>query len=144
MKAVFNFKETELINEKIEDLALMLVFNEDSIDEILDDYDEVYDFVEEKLDSTNMANIADIEIEDACEECVYLYNGCFTGKGEEGLYPETQQQLQSLIDTHNEALKVFDKEQVRIMVRSNELWEDCNEQDFSLEEFLSMFKLVEE
>lgn len=143
MKAIFKYKDKTLINEKIEDVALMLVFDEEFIEHIYSLNDNIEEFVDEVLSSeTNIYDIASIGIEAPCDDFVYLYNECFTGNGEEGLYPQNKEELQSLIDTYNETLKAFDEKQVRVMVRSNDLWEDCNEKDFSLEEFLSMFKLM--
>lgn len=74
---------------------------------------------------------------------VYLSGESFTGKGEEGVYPSNKEELQLLINSYNEAVKSFDKDKVRIAVYSNYLYENGNEDDFSLEEFLNSFELIE-
>ena len=68
----------------------------------------------------------------------------FTGEGEEGMYPSNKKELQLLINSYNEAVKVFGQDKVRIAVYSNYLYDDCNEDDFTLEEFLDNFKLIKD
>ena len=64
-----------------------------------------------------------------------------TGEGEDGYYPANEEELKMLIGSYNEIAKVFGKERVKIAVYSCYLYENYNEEDFSLEEFLMNFRL---
>ena len=145
MKAIFRCEGKELINEEIEDISLAIEFFDREIDNLFDWYDCMEDYVYDLLnEETNIYNMFRIGLEAPIDEIVYFYFDYFTGKGEEGCYPKTKEELQILIKMYNEVLKSFDKDQVKIEVTSNTLWKDCNQKGFSLDEFLKMFELEEE
>lgn len=145
MKAIFKCEGKELINEKIEDISLAVEFFDEELDDIFEKYDcmenYVFDLLKEK---TNIYNMFRVGLEAPIDEIVYFHFAYFTGEGEEGCYPKTKEELQILIKMYNEVLKAFDKDQVKIEVTSNTLWKNCNQEGFSLDEFLKMFRLEEE
>ncbi len=132
--------------KKIEDVSLTIDFFNDDVGSILEEFDTIEDYVSYILaKETNIYDMFRVGLEAPIDEIVYFYvDGGFTGEGEEGLYPQTEEELQILIEIYNELLKAWNTDKVRIMVTSNSLWEDCNAKDYSLEEFLEMFELVEE
>ncbi|MDC4245668.1 hypothetical protein [Clostridium perfringens] len=145
MKAIFNYNGKELVNEKIEDVSLAIEFFDEELDDIFEEYDCMEDYVFDLLEEkTNIYNMFRIGLEAPIDEIVYFHFDYFTGEGEEGCYPKTKEELQILIKMYNEVLKAFNKDQVKIEVTSNTLWKNCNQEGFSLEEFLKMFRLEEE
>ncbi|WP_252251273.1 hypothetical protein [Clostridium sp. VAP52] len=138
MKAIFNLGNKTIENEKIENVCLLIELGDDFKDE--DDNEE---YVIDKIKRhSSLFKLDRFEIECPFEDLVYMSNESFTGEGEEGVYPANQNELDILINCYNELLKVFNEEQVKISVHSNYLYEEGNEDDFSLKEFLNNFKLV--
>lgn len=138
MKAIFELNNKTIENEKIENISLLIKLGEEFEDE--DNNEEyVVNFLQDKC---KVFEIDRFEIECPYGDLVYLSNESFTGKGEEGVYPSNKEELQLLINSYNEIVKAFDKDKVRIAVYSNYLYDNYNEDDFSLEEFLNSFKLI--
>ena len=140
MKAIFELNNKVVENEKIENVSLLIKLGEDFKDE---DWEENEFHTINRLErKCNIFELAEFGIECPYEDLVYLYCESFTGEGESGVYPYNKEELQILIDSYNEAVKVFGKDKVRIAVYSNSLYDEGNEDDFSLEEFLNCFKLI--
>ncbi|MBY6838656.1 hypothetical protein [Clostridium botulinum] len=138
MKAIFNLGNKTIENEKIENVCLLIELGDNFKDE-----DDNEDYVIDKIKHhSNLFKLDRFEIECPFEDLVYISNESFTGEGEEGIYPSNQNELGILIKCYNELLKVFNEEQVKISVHSNYLYEEGNEADYSLKEFLNNFKLV--
>lgn len=141
MKAKFSLNGNTIENEQIENVSLLIILGSKFKDEYCYDNEEyVIDLLKQK---SKIFNVDRFEIECPYGDLVYLSNESFTGEGEEGVYPNNKKELQILIDSYNEAKKVFGSDKVRISVYSNYLYENVNEDDFSLEEFLSNFELIE-
>lgn len=139
MKAIFKFNNKTIEDEKIENVALLIMLGKD-----FEDRDDNEEYVIDSLEKNcKIFNLDRFEIECPCNDLVYLSNESFTGKGEEGVYPSNMEELQLLIDSYNEATKVFGSNKVKVSVYSNYLYEKGNEDDFSLEDFLNNFKLIE-
>lgn len=138
MKAIFNLENKTIENEKIENVCLLIELGDKFKNE--DDNEE---YVIGKIKHhSNLFKLDRFEIECPFEDLVYISNESFTGEGEEGFYPSNQNELDILINCYNELLKVFNENQVKISVHSNYLYEEGNESDFSLKEFLNNFKLI--
>nr|DAQ97626.1 MAG TPA: hypothetical protein [Caudoviricetes sp.] len=142
MRAKFSLNGNTIENEQIENVSLLIILGSKFKDEYCYDNEEyVIDLLKQKC---KIFNVDSFEVECPCEDLIYLSNESFTGEGEEGVYPNNKKELQILIDSYNEAKKVFGSDKVRISVYSNYLYENVNEDDFSLEEFLSNFELIED
>lgn len=140
MKALFKLNGKTIEDEKIENISLLVKLGDEFKDE--DDNEEyVVNSLENKCQIFKLDRFT---IECPFEDLVYLSNESFTGEGEEeeGVYPSNEEELNLLINSYNEAIKVFGKDKVKIAVYSNYLYEDANEDDFTLEEFLNSFKLL--
>ena len=140
MKAIFKLNNKIIENEKIENISLLIKLGEEFKDSE-DNEEYVIKFLENKC---RIFELDEFAIECPCDDLVYLSNESFTGEGEEGMYPSNKKELQLLINSYNEAVKVFGQDKVRIAVYSNYLYDDCNEDDFTLEEFLDNFKLIKD
>ena len=139
MKAIFTLGDKVIKDEKIENVCLLIKLD-DKFKEKDEEYNEKY-VINKLRKKSNIFELDEFEIECPCEDLVYLSNTSFTGQGEEGIYPFDETELSILIDSYNEALKVFGEDNVKITVHSNYLYDDCNEDDFSLEEFLKNYTL---
>ncbi|MDU3584373.1 MAG: hypothetical protein E7F84_21005 [Clostridium butyricum] len=139
MKAIFKLNNKTIENEKIENVALLIKLGEEFKDK--DDNEEYV--ITLLYDKCKIFELDRFAIECPYGDLVYLSNESFTGEGEEGVYPSNKEELQLLINSYNEAIKSLDKDKVRIAVYSNYLYDNCNEDDFSLEEFLNNFELIE-
>lgn len=138
MKAIFKLNNKIIENEKIENISLLIKLGEE-----FEDKDDNEEYVINSLKNTcKIFELDRFEIECPYGDLVYLSNESFTGEGEEGVYPSNEDELQLLINSYNEAVKSFNKDKVRIAVYSNYLYDNCNEDDFTLEEFLNSFKLI--
>lgn len=140
MKAIFKLKNRTIENEKIENICLLIKLGEEFENE--DDNEEYV--INSLQDKCRIFELDRFAIECPYGDLVYLSSESFTGEGEEGRYPCNKEELQILINSYNEAVKIFDKDNVRIAVYSNYLYDDCNEDDFPLEEFLNNFELIED
>lgn len=140
MKAIFKLNNRIIENEKIENVALLIKLGEE-----FEDTDDNEEYVANSLkDTCEIFKLDRFGIECPYGDLVYLSNESFTGEGEEGVYPSNEEELQLLINSYNEAVKSFDKDRVRIAVYSNYLYDNYNEDDFTLEEFLNSFKLIKD
>ncbi|HBJ1650907.1 TPA: hypothetical protein LA460_000126 [Clostridium botulinum] len=140
MKAIFNLGNKTIENEKIENVCLLVKLGDKFKDE---DWRDNEEYVIDKIKNhSNLFELDRFGIECPFEDLVYISNESFTGEGEEGVYPSNQNELDILINCYKELLKVFNENQVKISIHSNTLYEEGNEDDFSLEEFLNDFKLV--
>lgn len=140
MKATFKFNNKTIENEKIENITLLIALGKEFEDE--DDNEEyVINTLQEKC---KIFEVDRFGIECPYGDLVYLSSESFTGEGEEGVYPSNKEELQLLIDSYNEAVTVFGEDKVKIAVYSNYLYENANEDDFSLKEFLNCFELMED
>ena len=141
MKAIFKLNNKTIENEKIENISLLIKLGEEFKDKIdIDNEEYVINHLKNKCQIFKLDRFG---IECPYQDLVYLSNESFTGEGEEGVYPDNKEELQLLINSYNEAVQAFDKDKVRIAVYSNYLYDDYNEDDFSLEEFLNSFELIE-
>lgn len=139
MRATFTLNNKTIENQKIENISLLIKLG----DEFLDSDDNAEYVINTLKSKSNIFNIDRFGIECPYGDLVYLYNDSFTGEGEEGVYPANKDELKILIDSYNEAKKVFGEENVKIALYSNYLYDNCNEDDFSLDEFLDNYKLIE-
>lgn len=137
MKAIFELNGKIIEDEQIESVYLLIKLGE----EFEDEEDNVNYVINSLKSKSDIFKLDRFGIECPYEDLVYLSNESFTGEGEVGAYPSTKKELQLLVESYNEAVKVFGENKVRIAVYSNYLYESGNEDDFSLEEFLSGFKL---
>lgn len=138
MKAIFELNNKTIEDEKIENVCLLIKLGEGFVDKN-DNEKYVINSLQDKCEIFKLDRFG---IECLYEDLVYLYNESFSGVGESGLYPSNKEELQLLINSYNEVLKVFDENKVRIAVYSNYLYDNANEDDFSLAEFLNSFKLL--
>ena len=140
MKAIFRLNNKIIENEKIENIALLIKLGEE-FEEREGNEEYVINYLKDKC---KLFELDRFGIECSYGDLVYLFNGSFTGEGETGLYPANKEELQILINSYNELIKVFNKDRVRIAVYSNYLYENYNEDDFSLDDFLKNFELIED
>lgn len=139
MKAVFELNGKAIGNEKIEDVSLLIILGEDFKE---NDWRWNENYVIKQLEEEcNIFDMDEFNIECPYEDLVYFSNCSFTGVGEVGYYPSNPDELAKLVASYLEAVKVFG-DRVRVSVHSNYLYENGNEDDFSLEEFLNNFKLM--
>lgn len=139
MKAIFKLNEKTIENEQIENISILIQLGEE-----FEDSDDNVEYVVNSLkDKCDIFEIDSFQIECPYEDLVYLSNESFTGEGESGMYPCNKEELQVLVNSYNEAIKVFSKNNVKIAVHSNYLYDNYNEDDFSLDEFLNSYKLIE-
>lgn len=138
MKAIFELNNKTIEDEKIENVCLLIKLGEGFVDKN-DNEKYVINSLQDKCEIFKLDRFG---IECPYEDLVYLYNESFSGAGESGLYPSNKEELQLLINSYNEVLKVFDENKVRIAVYSNYLYDNVNEDNFSLGEFLNSFKLL--
>lgn len=142
IKAIFKLGNKTIENEKIENIALLIKLGDEFKNK---EWGCNEDYAIDKIRTySNLFNLDRFEIECPFEDLVYISNESFTGKGEEGLYPTQYLELKLLADCYQELLKVFDASQVRISVYSNYLYDNGNEDDFSLAEFLNNFRIISE
>ena len=140
MKAIFKFNGRTITNEEIEGISILIKLGEEFED---NDYDDNEEYAINKLkEKSNIFNIDEFEIECPIDDYVYLRNMSFTGI--EGAYPNNKNELEVLKKSYNEVIEVFGEDRVSIAVYSDYLYNDYNEDDFSLEEFLNNFSLEEE
>ena len=137
MKAIFKLNNKIIQDEKIENVCLLIKLGEEFVDKT-NNVEYVINSLKEKCKIFKLDRFA---IECPHEDLVYLSNESFTGKGESGVYPLNKEELKLLINSYDEALKVFNENRVRVAVYSNYLYDNANEDDFSLEEFLNNFEL---
>lgn len=140
MKAIFRLNNKIIENEKIENVALLIKLGEEFEDRE-DNEEYVINFLK---DNCKIFELDRFEIECPYGDLVYLFNESFTGEGEAGVYPSNEEELQLLINSYNEIIKIFNKDRVRIAVYSNYLYDNYNEDDFSLDDFLENFELMED
>ncbi|UYZ39035.1 hypothetical protein OD350_28605 (plasmid) [Clostridium beijerinckii] len=139
MKAIFKLNNKTIENEKIENVSLLIMLGKK-----FKDRDDNEEYVINSLEKDcKIFDLDRFEIQCPCDDLVYLSNESFTGNGEEGRYPSNNEELQLLIKSYNEAKKVFGNDKVKISVYSNYLYENGNEDDFSLNDFLNNFKFIE-
>lgn len=142
MKATFTFENKTITNGEIENVSILVKLGRDFEDAMwFDNEDNVYEALEE---DTNLLDNHDINVECPCDDLVYVTNYDFTGDGEEGIYPANNEELNVLKEIYEELATLYGRYRVFISVCSNWLYDDTNEEDFTLEEFLENFKLIEE
>lgn len=135
MKATFKLNDKTIINEEIEGVSILIKLGEEFEDN--DCYDN-----EEYVINKLKEKVIHFEIECPVDDYVYLRHLVFTGI--EGAYPNNKVELEILKNSYNEIARMFGEDKVSIAVYSDYLYDDCNEDDFSLEEFLNNFSLEEE
>lgn len=139
MKAILKLDNKVIENEKIGNVSLLIMLGEEFKEK---DFYYNEEYVLNNINSNcKTFKITEYEIECPCNDLVYLSNSYMTGEGEDGYYPANEEELKMLIGSYNKIAKVFGKERVKIAVYSCYLYENYNEDDFSLEEFLMNFRL---
>lgn len=138
MKATFTLENKTITNGEIENISLLVKLGRDFEGAMwFENEDNVYEALEE---NTNLLVHHNIEVECPCSDLVYVTNYDFTGDGYEGIYPANDGELNVLKEIYEELAKIYGGYKVFVSVYSNYLYKE----DFTLEEFLENFKLIEE
>lgn len=141
MKAIFTFENKTIKNGEIENVSILVKLGRGFEDDMwFDNEDKVY----EALEDTNLLVNHNIDVDCPCNDLVYVTNNDFTGDGEEGIYPANNEELNVLKEIYEELATLYGRHRVFVSVYSNWLYKGTNEEDFTLEEFLENFKLIEE
>ena len=140
MKAIFRENGKEVINNDIGDIFISIELNKKDWDSKKYDEDE---YAEQKISENDLlSKLYKYEIEAPLDNLVTIRFECFEGEGFYGSYPENEDELKALKITYNELIKLFPNSKVKVTVDIDDFWDDYNEDDYSIEEFLNRFILV--